>query len=114
MNTARSHGADPALMSLEAAAASARSGFACLFSTSDEYETALITERRAQGRYSDAEKPLAAGAVRRLQPDGREHRAVLQLKSVCDNRRAGAPQALFCFGAGRVRHALSLQKAYPR
>ena len=38
-------------MSLEAAAASTRGGFACLFSTSDEYETALISERRAQGRY---------------------------------------------------------------
>lgn len=42
---------DAALMSLEAAAASARGGFACLFSSSDEYETALISERRAQGRY---------------------------------------------------------------
>jgi hypothetical protein len=40
------------LNSLEAAAASARAGFACLFSTSDEYETALISERRAQGRYA--------------------------------------------------------------
>ena len=39
-------------MSLEAAAASARGGFACLFSTADEYETALIAERRAQGRYT--------------------------------------------------------------
>ncbi len=39
-------------MSLEAAAVSARGGFACMFSTSDEYETALITERRAQGRYA--------------------------------------------------------------
>ncbi|HLX14733.1 MAG TPA: hypothetical protein VKS24_05950 [Bradyrhizobium sp.] len=39
------------LMWLEAAAASARGGFACVFSTSEEYETALITERRAQGRY---------------------------------------------------------------
>ena len=39
------------LMSLEAAAASARGGFACMFSTSEEYETALISERRAQGRY---------------------------------------------------------------
>jgi len=38
-------------MSLEAAAASARGGFACMFSTSEEYEAALITERRAQGRY---------------------------------------------------------------
>ena len=51
MNTPRSHNAHAALMSLEAAAASARGGFACMFSTSDEYETALITERRAQGRY---------------------------------------------------------------
>jgi hypothetical protein len=40
-----------ALISLEAAAAAARGGFACMFSTSDEYETALISERRAQGRY---------------------------------------------------------------
>jgi len=39
------------LISLEAAAALARGGFACMFSTSEEYETALITERRAQGRY---------------------------------------------------------------
>ena len=61
MNTSRSPNANAALMSLEAAAASARSGFACLFSTSDEYETALITERRAQGRYGAARSrwPLA-------------------------------------------------------
>jgi hypothetical protein len=52
MNTTRNHNARAALMSLEAAAASARGGFACTFSTSDEYETALITERRAQGRYA--------------------------------------------------------------
>jgi hypothetical protein len=39
------------MTSLEAAAASARGGFACMFSNSDEYETALISERRAQGRY---------------------------------------------------------------
>lgn len=51
MNTVPGHRAHAALMSLEAAAASARGGFACLFSTSDEYETALISERRAQGRY---------------------------------------------------------------
>jgi hypothetical protein len=38
-------------MSLEAAAATARGGFACMFSTSEEYEMALITQRRAQGRY---------------------------------------------------------------
>lgn len=49
-------------MALEAAAASARGGFACVFSTSDEYETALITERRAQGRYSRPRRnwPMAA------------------------------------------------------
>ena len=40
-----------ALNSLESAAAAARGGFACMFSSSDEYETALVTERRAQGRY---------------------------------------------------------------
>jgi hypothetical protein len=45
------HHDNVALISLEAAATSARGGFACLFSTSDEYETALISERRAQGRY---------------------------------------------------------------
>jgi hypothetical protein len=48
------------LMSLEAAAALARGGFACMFSTSDEYETALITERRAQGRYHPRRSRWAA------------------------------------------------------
>ena len=38
-------------MALEAAAVSARGGFACMFSSSDEYESALISERRAQGLY---------------------------------------------------------------
>jgi hypothetical protein len=52
MNTIRSHNARAALVSLEAAATAARGGFACMFSTSDEYETALITQRRAQGRYA--------------------------------------------------------------
>jgi hypothetical protein len=52
MDTSRSQSAHAALISLEAAAASARGGFACMFSTSEEYETALITERRAQGRYA--------------------------------------------------------------
>jgi hypothetical protein len=51
METAPSSNVHTTLMSLEAAATSARGGFACLFSTSDEYETALISERRAQGRY---------------------------------------------------------------
>ncbi len=44
-------------MSLERDAASARGGFACLFSNSDEYERALITERRAQGRYGRPHGP---------------------------------------------------------
>ena len=52
MSTISHQNARAALMSLEAAAVSARGGFACMFSTSDEYETALITERRAQGRYA--------------------------------------------------------------
>ena len=51
METIRSPDAHSALMSLEAKAVSARGGFACMFSTSDEYEMALISERRAQGRY---------------------------------------------------------------
>ena len=51
MDGARSNSSNSALIALESAAASARSGFACMFSTSDEYETAVITERRAQGRY---------------------------------------------------------------
>ena len=52
MSTIRNDARHSALLALEAAAASARGGFACMFSSSDEYETALITERRAQGRYS--------------------------------------------------------------
>ena len=51
MDPIRSRNAQAVLMSLEAAAASARGGFACMFSTSDEYESALIAERRTQGRY---------------------------------------------------------------
>ena len=51
MDSIRRRNPQADLMSLEAAAASARGGFACMFSTSEEYETALITERRAQGRY---------------------------------------------------------------
>ena len=51
MESYRRHPADATMMSLEADAMSARGGFACMFSTSDEYESALISERRAQGRY---------------------------------------------------------------
>jgi hypothetical protein len=57
MNTRRNRGAQAALLSLEAEAASARGGFACMFSTSDEYERALINERRAQGRYAKPQGP---------------------------------------------------------
>jgi hypothetical protein len=51
MDSFRTRNRHAALMSLEAAAVSARGGFACLFSSSEEFETALISERRAQGRY---------------------------------------------------------------
>jgi hypothetical protein len=60
MMTPRDSTPNTALMSLEAAAASARAGFACMFSSSDEYETALITERRAQGRYGAQKSALPA------------------------------------------------------
>jgi hypothetical protein len=61
MESIRRQNPQAALMSLEAAAASARGGFACLFSTADEYERALIIERRAQGRYTQGRSywPLA-------------------------------------------------------
>lgn len=61
MELIRRQNPQAALMSLEAAAASARGGFACVFSTADEYERALITERRAQGRYTQSRSywPLA-------------------------------------------------------
>ena len=51
MESIGSRNAQAALMSLEAAAVSAREGFACMFSSSEEFETALNSERRAQGRY---------------------------------------------------------------
>jgi hypothetical protein len=56
MDSTHRHNTEAALMSLEALAASARGGFACMFSTADEYETALIAERRAQGRYDRPHK----------------------------------------------------------
>jgi hypothetical protein len=59
MSKARNRGAQVILMSLEADEVSARSGFACLFSTADEYETALISQRRAQGRYGRSQSPWA-------------------------------------------------------
>jgi hypothetical protein len=67
MFATRSNSSHPSLISLEAAAATARGGFACLFSTSDEYETALITERRSRGRYASSRgnwpKVMFAGCV---------------------------------------------------
>ena len=58
------HPAD--LNALEAAVASTRAGFACMFSTSDEYEDALVSARRAEGRYGspfDWQALLLAGCV---------------------------------------------------
>jgi hypothetical protein len=52
MDSIRSRNPQAVLNSLEAAAASARGGFACMFSTAEEYEAALISERRASGRYA--------------------------------------------------------------
>jgi len=51
MDSFRRQNPQAAITALEAAAMTARGGFACLFSSSDEYETALISERRAQGHY---------------------------------------------------------------
>ena len=51
MDSMRRRNPQAALTSLEAAAASTRGGFACMFSSSEEFERALITERRAQGHY---------------------------------------------------------------
>ena len=52
MESTRRRNTQAVLNSLEAAAISARGGFACMFSTAEEYETAVIIERRAQGRYN--------------------------------------------------------------
>ncbi|MDB5621017.1 hypothetical protein [Tardiphaga sp.] len=62
MITSRDTRSETALLSLEAAASSARAGFACMFSTSDEYENALISERRAQGRYGATRRRWPAAA----------------------------------------------------
>jgi hypothetical protein len=48
----------PALNLLETAVSSARSGFAGAFSTVNEYERALIRQRRAQGRYDQSMLPV--------------------------------------------------------
>ena len=61
MDLTHSPSTDAALISLEAAASAARGGFGCMFSTADEYERALISERRAQGRYDEPRRrwPIA-------------------------------------------------------
>jgi hypothetical protein len=48
----RDFGSSVSMTRLEAHAAQARSAWACAFSTSDEYEGALIAFRRAEGRYA--------------------------------------------------------------
>jgi len=57
MESIRRRNPQATLSSLEAAAISARGGFACMFSTAEEYETAVISERRAQGRYRSRHWP---------------------------------------------------------
>ena len=66
MTTARIQDSKTQISALEAAAATARAGFACMFSTSDEYESALIAARRAEGRYQapfDWQPVALVGAV---------------------------------------------------
>ncbi len=58
MDSIRRRNPQASLSSLEAAAVSARGGFACMFSTAEEYETAVIIERRAQGRYHSQRWPV--------------------------------------------------------
>ena len=57
MTMFRNRGVQAALISLEAEASSARGSFACLFSTADEYERALIMQRREEGRYGRPRGP---------------------------------------------------------
>jgi hypothetical protein len=45
---------------LEAFADSAGRALACAFSSSDEYEAAVIAERRAEGRYGSRYRPSLA------------------------------------------------------
>ena len=97
METSRNQSADAALISLEAAAAAARGGFACMFSTSDEFETALITERRAQGRYAPPTQPLAGRHVRRLRADGGRHGAAAELNCIGITGMPGRREAPFSF-----------------
>ena len=54
MVTTRSKARELSLSSLEELAVSVRDDFACMFSTADEYQAALIDQRRAEGRYDRA------------------------------------------------------------
>jgi hypothetical protein len=57
MDSIRRRNLQADLISLEGAEALARGGFACVFSNSQEYESALIDQRRAQGRYGQPRSP---------------------------------------------------------
>lgn len=66
MITAQSQTTEADLSALEATVESARAGFACMFSTSDEYERALIAARRAEGHYDapfDWQPVLLGGCI---------------------------------------------------
>ena len=54
MQPTRSKAKELTLSSLEELAVSVRDDFACMFSTADEYQAALIDQRRAEGRYDRA------------------------------------------------------------
>ena len=100
-------------MSLEAAAASARGGFACMFSTSDEYETALITRTARAGPLRRHAQPLAAADVRRLHPDGRRHRAALQLSLTPTWQCRGAARRPFSLRRAGLETSILQRKAAP-
>ena len=97
-------------MSLEAAAVSARGGFACMFSSSEEFETALISERRAQGRYDQRRTRWPAIMFVGCCADGRGHGAAVQLSWLW-MMLMWAPRGAFFFWAGWARHGYSQQEA---
>ena len=100
-----------ALMSLEAAAASARGGFACMFSTSDEYETALITERRAQGRYDQRRTRWPAIMFVGCALIVCRHGAAVRLRRRDIRLMRGRREAPFSFAAAGLDTAHSQQEA---
>jgi hypothetical protein len=61
MQPIRSNSPELTLGTLEEIAVSVRDDFACMFSTADEYQAALIDKRRAEGRYGRPRRwPLIA------------------------------------------------------